>query len=53
MSMWIKCQNCGQLMEVPSCEGDGVYSTHQCSHRLTAPVPVGYDSSTHAGGGYD
>ena len=30
MSMWIKCEICGELKEVPAFEGDGVYSTHVC-----------------------
>lgn len=31
MSMWIPCQTCGEPMEIPAFEGDGVYSHHQCS----------------------
>lgn len=31
MSMWIKCNICGGMKEVPAFEGDGVYSTHVCN----------------------
>lgn len=30
MSMWVKCDICGGMKEVPAFEGDGVYSTHIC-----------------------
>lgn len=31
MSMWIKCNICSGMKEVPAFEGDGVYSTHVCN----------------------
>ena len=30
MSMWIPCPICGEAMEVPAYEGDGVYHAHYC-----------------------
>jgi len=30
MSSVVRCEKCGGYKEVPSFEGDGVYSTHYC-----------------------
>jgi hypothetical protein len=30
MSTVVRCEKCGEYKEVPSFEGDGVYSTHVC-----------------------
>ena len=30
MSMWVKCEICGKLKEVPAYEGDGTYHDHDC-----------------------
>lgn len=30
MSKWVKCPDCGDEMEVPAYEGDGVYHEHIC-----------------------
>jgi len=30
MSSIVRCEKCGGYKEVPSFEGDGVYSTHYC-----------------------
>ena len=33
MSKWVKCEDCGELKEVPAYEGDGAYHVHYC------PIP--------------
>lgn len=31
MSKRVECPDCGEWMDVPAFEGDGVYSQHHCS----------------------
>lgn len=33
MSMYVACPHCGERMEVPAFEGDGVFSKHECRRR--------------------
>lgn len=33
MSKIVECKECGQLMDVPAYEGDGVYTDHVCTDR--------------------
>lgn len=39
MSMWVKCEKCGALKEVPAYEGDGTYHDHYCEESVTSRRP--------------
>lgn len=47
MSTWVCCSRCGDLMEVPSYEGDGAYHVHVCKElNECSPVASQYAPAT-------